>query len=38
MIQKAFQNTISRLEGAFSILLITKADPQKYFSLNMEAL
>ena len=29
--KKAFQNTISRLEGAFSILLITKADPQKVF-------
>ena len=28
---KAFQNTISRLEGAFSILLITKADPTKVF-------
>lgn len=29
--KKAFQNTISRLEGAFSILLITKADPKKIF-------
>ena len=29
--KKAFQNTISRLEGAFSILLITKADPKKVF-------
>ncbi|PUE66142.1 glutamine--fructose-6-phosphate transaminase (isomerizing) [Arcobacter caeni] len=29
--KKAFQNTISRLEGAFSILLITKADPTKIF-------
>lgn len=29
--KKAFQNTISRLEGAFSILLITKADPTKVF-------
>jgi glucosamine--fructose-6-phosphate aminotransferase (isomerizing) len=28
---KAFQKTISRLEGAFSILLITKADPSKVF-------
>ena len=28
---QAFQNTISRLEGAFSILLITKADPKKVF-------
>lgn len=28
---KAFKNTISRLEGAFSILLITKADPTKIF-------
>lgn len=29
--KKAFQNTISRLEGAFSILLITKADSKKIF-------
>lgn len=29
--KKAFQNTISRLEGAFSILLITKVDPKKVF-------
>ncbi|AXX89070.1 glutamine--fructose-6-phosphate transaminase (isomerizing) [Arcobacter suis] len=29
--KKAFQNTILRLEGAFSILLITKADPKKIF-------
>ncbi|MBY0541311.1 MAG: glutamine--fructose-6-phosphate transaminase (isomerizing) [Campylobacterales bacterium] len=29
--KKAFQNTITRLEGAFSILLITKADPKKIF-------
>lgn len=29
--KKAFQNTILRLEGAFSILLITKADPTKVF-------
>ncbi len=29
--KKAFQNTIARLEGAFSILLITKADPSKVF-------
>ncbi|MDD4328497.1 MAG: glutamine--fructose-6-phosphate transaminase (isomerizing) [Aliarcobacter sp.] len=29
--KKAFQNTITRLEGAFSILLITKADPKKVF-------
>ncbi|MDD3055130.1 MAG: glutamine--fructose-6-phosphate transaminase (isomerizing) [Aliarcobacter sp.] len=29
--KKAFQNTILRLEGAFSILLITKADPKKVF-------
>jgi glucosamine--fructose-6-phosphate aminotransferase (isomerizing) len=28
---QAFKNTISRLEGAFSILLITKADPTKIF-------
>ena len=28
---EAFKNTISRLEGAFSILLITKADPTKVF-------
>ncbi|MGA1931945.1 glutamine--fructose-6-phosphate transaminase (isomerizing) [Arcobacter sp. YIC-464] len=28
---KAFQSTIERLEGAFSILLITKADPSKIF-------
>ncbi|MBS9782844.1 MAG: glutamine--fructose-6-phosphate transaminase (isomerizing) [Arcobacter sp.] len=28
---QAFKNTIARLEGAFSILLITKADPQKIF-------
>uniref|UniRef100_UPI004047D341 glutamine--fructose-6-phosphate transaminase (isomerizing) n=2 Tax=Aliarcobacter sp. TaxID=2321116 RepID=UPI004047D341 len=28
---QAFKNTISRLEGAFSILLITKADPKKIF-------
>ncbi|MDD3009087.1 MAG: glutamine--fructose-6-phosphate transaminase (isomerizing) [Arcobacter sp.] len=28
---KAFKNTISRLEGAFSILLITKVDPTKIF-------
>ncbi|MDZ7817997.1 MAG: glutamine--fructose-6-phosphate transaminase (isomerizing) [Aliarcobacter sp.] len=28
---QAFKNTISRLEGAFSILLITKADPSKIF-------
>lgn len=27
----SFKNTISRLEGAFSILLITKADPTKIF-------
>ncbi len=27
----AFENTINRLEGAFSILLITKADPEKIF-------
>ncbi|XPV67968.1 MAG: glutamine--fructose-6-phosphate transaminase (isomerizing) [Halarcobacter sp.] len=29
--KKAFENTISRLEGAFSILLISKADPSKIF-------
>jgi len=29
--QTAFQNTISRLEGAFSVLLITKVDPTKVF-------
>ena len=29
--QKAFESTISRLEGAFSILLITKADPSRVF-------
>ncbi|MCB9096970.1 MAG: glutamine--fructose-6-phosphate transaminase (isomerizing) [Arcobacter sp.] len=28
---KAFQSTIEKLEGAFSILLITKADPTKVF-------
>ena len=28
---KAFEATIARLEGAFSILLITKADPSKIF-------
>ncbi|APW64901.1 glutamine--fructose-6-phosphate transaminase (isomerizing) [Poseidonibacter parvus] len=28
---KAFHSTIDRLEGAFSILLITKADPTKIF-------
>lgn len=28
---KAFEATIARLEGAFSILLITKADPTKIF-------
>lgn len=28
---KAFHSTIDRLEGAFSILLITKADPTKVF-------
>lgn len=28
---EAFKNTIKRLEGAFSILLITKADPKKIF-------
>ena len=28
---EAFKNTISRLEGAYSILLITKADPTKIF-------
>ncbi|MGP2656537.1 glutamine--fructose-6-phosphate transaminase (isomerizing) [Malaciobacter sp. WC5094] len=28
---KAFHNTIERLEGAFSILLISKADPKKIF-------
>ncbi|KLE03306.1 glutamine--fructose-6-phosphate transaminase (isomerizing) [Aliarcobacter butzleri] len=28
---KAFQNTVSRLEGAFSILLISKAEPKKIF-------
>ena len=28
---QAFKSTISRLEGAFSILLITKADPTKVF-------
>ena len=28
---KAFHSTIERLEGAFSILLITKADPTKIF-------
>ncbi len=28
---QAFKSTIARLEGAFSILLITKADPQKIF-------
>ena len=28
---KAFQTTIEKLEGAFSILLITKADPTKVF-------
>ena len=28
---QAFQNTIKRLEGAFSILLISKADPSKIF-------
>ncbi|KAB7885054.1 glutamine--fructose-6-phosphate transaminase (isomerizing) [Poseidonibacter ostreae] len=28
---KAFHSTIERLEGAFSILLITKADPTKVF-------
>ena len=28
---QAFKSTISRLEGAFSILLITKADPTKIF-------
>ena len=29
--KKAFKNTIERLEGAFSILLISKADPTKIF-------
>ncbi len=29
--KKAFENTISRLKGAFSILLISKADPEKIF-------
>ena len=29
--KQAFENTISKLEGAFSILLITKADPSKIF-------
>jgi len=29
--QKAFESTIARLEGAFSILLITKADPSRVF-------
>jgi len=29
--KKAFETTISRLEGAFSILLISKADPEKIF-------
>jgi glucosamine--fructose-6-phosphate aminotransferase (isomerizing) len=29
--KKAFENTIERLEGAFSILLISKADPEKIF-------
>ncbi|MGB5792842.1 glutamine--fructose-6-phosphate transaminase (isomerizing) [Poseidonibacter sp.] len=29
--KKAFENTIKDLEGAFSILLITKADPSKVF-------
>lgn len=28
---KAFEATISKLEGAFSVLLITKADPSKIF-------
>lgn len=28
---QSFKNTISRLEGAFSILLITKAEPKKIF-------
>ena len=28
---EAFKNTISRLEGAFSILLISKSDPSKIF-------
>ena len=30
-IKNAFEKTIKRLEGAFSILLITKADPSKIF-------
>ena len=29
--KKAFQETIKRLEGAYSILLITKKDPEKIF-------
>ena len=29
--EEAFKQTISRLEGAFSILLISKADPEKVF-------
>lgn len=29
--QKAFESTISRLEGAFSILLISKAEPTRIF-------
>ncbi len=29
--EEAFKTTISRLEGAFSILLISKADPEKIF-------
>jgi len=28
---KAFQNTISKLEGAYAILLITKVEPEKIF-------
>lgn len=34
--KKAFQETIKRLEGAYAILLITKKDPEKYFSINLE--
>ncbi|WP_320036214.1 glutamine--fructose-6-phosphate transaminase (isomerizing) [Halarcobacter sp.] len=29
--KKAFENTIEKLKGAFSILLISKADPEKIF-------
>ncbi len=29
--KKAFENTIERLQGAFSVLLISKADPSKIF-------